>query len=68
VETATTTITTTATTTASSFVLGEELGHGPNNNHFFSSGSSQPLHLSHQQRYNKKTQTLCLIKVISRFG
>ncbi|EFH54151.1 hypothetical protein ARALYDRAFT_323835 [Arabidopsis lyrata subsp. lyrata] len=45
VETATTTTTTTATTTASSFVLGEELGHGPNN----TSGSSQHLHLSHQQ-------------------
>ncbi|XP_010504040.1 PREDICTED: growth-regulating factor 4-like isoform X2 [Camelina sativa] len=54
VETATTTTTTTtATTAAPSFVLGEELshghGHGPNNNHFFSSGSSQHLQLNHQQ-------------------
>lgn len=68
VETATTTTTTTATTTASSFVLGEELGHGPNNNHFFSSGSSQHLHLSHQQRYIIYTKTLCLIEVIISFG
>ncbi|XP_010515769.1 PREDICTED: growth-regulating factor 4 [Camelina sativa] len=51
--TTTTTTTTTATTAAPSFVLGEELGHahghGPNNNHFFSSGSSQHLQLNHQQ-------------------
>lgn len=55
----TTTTTTTATTAASSFVLGEELGHRPNNNHFFSNGSSQHLHLNHHhQRYIKKYNTL----------
>ncbi|CAH8350473.1 unnamed protein product [Eruca vesicaria subsp. sativa] len=52
VETAKTPTTNAATNAASSFVLGEELGHGPNNL-FFSSGSShhssQHLHLNNHQ-------------------
>lgn len=72
VETTTTITTPTTTTTASSFVLSEELGHGPNNLFFSSSGSSshsssQHLHLNSHQRYTTKKKTLCFIEVIISF-
>ncbi|KAF8044761.1 hypothetical protein N665_6975s0001 [Sinapis alba] len=58
----------TTTNATSSFVLGEEPGHGPNS--LFSSSSShsstQHLHLNSHQRYQRKT--LCLIQVIVSFG
>ena len=67
--TAKTATTNAATNAASSFVLGEELGHGPNNL-FFSSGSShhssQHLHVNSHQRYTKRT--LSLTEVIISFG